>query len=210
MSDPFANLGNPAGNGTQPLSNLVTPTPTSVTNPTTSPTPITATPGNQPPPTQEEEVMQHILANLLLENHHGQFASAFELAGITMPHHTTLLSADELLTMKSTSGADLATPSPIGAINKKLWTGMQKVHDKLLYEMGMLMLPNEAWFDITHDDIVLANVAQRKTKEPEWEEPSFDAVMEESKSPGTPNPDNTSNSSSKPRSILDSVKRDIN
>ena len=130
MSDPFANLGRSEDAGTQPPSNLVTPASTSAPTPTTFPTTTSATTSTPTHPS-DEQVMQPILVNILLEDRLGQFASAFELAGIVKPYHVTLLSADEVFSLKTIAGLDVDEPGPLGAINKKLWSGMIKFHDRL-------------------------------------------------------------------------------
>ena len=202
MNDPFANLGRTGGDGTQPPSYLVTPV-SSTPTPTTSPAPTPA-PISTPSSPTDEEVMQHILVDILLEGHHGQFVSAFEIAGITQPFHVTLLEADELVTLRTTAGKDLETPIPINVINKKLWSGMVKVHDRMLEHMGVLLLPNEAWMTITNDDVIDFNLAKRQeARKPGWDE-SFEDMMEDSKPHATPKSTvtfETNHTSLKPKSM---------
>ena len=169
--------------------------------------PTTSSPAAPPPPIDEAEVMRHILVKILLEPTPAQFASAFELAGITMPYHVTLLSADDLTTLINHNGELLEEPIPLGPINKKLYSGMLKVHDLRLSTLDTLMLPNEEWLRITSDDVIAENLKCRRVHQP-WETTAqYNAVMaaqdEDAKIPVSPM------RIPPPRSLLDNIKRDI-
>ena len=178
-------------------------------SPISNPSPVTpsATMSTPSPQITDEEVLEHILVNILLEREPREFTSAFKIAGITQPFHVLILTADEVLTLVDDRGNPLPEAVPLGPINKKLWEGMQRAHDILLGELEITVIPNEKWLELSSDDAIAANLAHRRVPQPHDSQETIASILHNIEHPPPEEPTYRAQFFS---SILSSVKRDIN
>ena len=184
----------------------------------------------------DEEVMHHILHNLLDESIiDGPIADALKKAGSFAPWTFLVIEVPTLMTQKDRLGHTLGAPIPLNQVAKRAITGLHDYYDHVMeLHIEQICLTNAQWMAITHDELQDYILTQERIlREEARSNQKSDARTSTPTSPrrgegaphvtfGTPSTPlsqvtnseidskSTGSTSTKGRSILDTVKRDPN